>query len=288
MSLYDALMSPETETMSFSALRLEIADGIARLTLADAARGNPVDGAMCRELRSAADMIASSPEVRAVLISAEGPVFSYGGDIAAFMEHFDDLPGTIARWVGDLNHAVAKLHAIDAPIVAVVHGICAGGMVGFAAGADIVLATPSAQFVAAYAGIGICCDGGSSFSVSRRVGPARARSFYLLNQTIDAPEALTIGLIDEMIGEEGLESLAEAIVAKFVRGPVRAFGEMKRLLDSAQDHTLEAQLELEAKALVRCMSGAEAREGLRAFAEKRRPDFMQIEEIERAGPSSSD
>jgi 2-(1,2-epoxy-1,2-dihydrophenyl)acetyl-CoA isomerase len=272
--------------MAHSALRLDISGGIARLTFADPARGNPVDGTMCRELRSAADTIAASPDVRAVLVSAEGPAFSYGGDIAAFMEHFDDLPGTIARWVADLNHAVATLHAIDAPIVVMVHGICAGGMVGFAAGADIVLATPSAQFVAAYAGIGICCDGGSSYTVSRRIGPARARSFYLLNQTINAPEALTIGLIDEMIGEEDLASRAEAIVGKFVRGPVRAFGEMKRLLDSAQDQTLVAQLQLEAEALVRCISGPEAREGLRAFSEKRRPDFVRIDDRGRAGPSS--
>jgi 2-(1,2-epoxy-1,2-dihydrophenyl)acetyl-CoA isomerase len=259
--------------MSFAAMRLEIADGLARLVFTDAVRGNPIDAIFCAEICEAAIQLSVNSAVRCVLITAEGEAFSYGGDIGAFVSDLDGLPANIKRWTTTLHSAIARLQRMDAPVVAAVHGVCAGGMSAFVAGSDIVVAADNARFVAAYAGIGYNCDAGSSIMYSRRMGAGRARKFLLLNETLDAPRALAAGLVDEVVARDQLMARAEAMALQLANGPTKAFGEIRRLMTSVEDQPLEAQLELEAQALSRTAATADAREGLTAFAEKRRPMF---------------
>ena len=260
--------------MTFTAMRLEIADGLARLTFTDAARGNPIDAVFCAEISEAAIQLSVDPAVRCVLIAAEGKAFSYGGDIGAFVADLDGLPANIKRWTAGLHSAIARLQRMDAPIVTAVHGVCAGGMSGFVAGSDIVVAADNARFVAAFAGIGFNNDTGSSIMYTRRMGLGRARKFLLLNETLDAAGSLAAGLADEVVPTDQLSARAEAVARQLAAGPTKAFGEIRRLLLSAEDQPLEAQLELVALALSRTASTADAREGLTAFAQKRRPVFV--------------
>ena len=260
--------------MEFKALRLAFDGGVGRLTFTQAERGNPIDGQSCADIREAANILSERPGLRAVLITAEGPAFSFGGDIATFMHHLDELPVMIKRWTADLHMGIARLQRMDAPVVAAVHGVCAGGMAAFVAGADVVVAEAGARFVAAYAGIGYSCDAGASIMLSRRMGLARARRYLLLNEVLKADAALSCGLVDEVTPPELLTSRAEEIVQQLAAGPTRAYGEIRRLLLSAEDQPLESQLELEAQALARTAGSADAREGLTAFAQKRRPAFV--------------
>jgi len=136
-----------------------------------------------------------------------------------------------------------------------------------------VIAADNARFVAAYAGIGFSCDAGCSIMYSRRMGLARARKFLLTNETLSAAQAVAAGLVDEVVPAEDMAARAEAVARKLAAGPTRAFGEMRRLLNSAKDQPLEAQLELEAQALVRIAATSDARNALMAFVEKRKPVF---------------
>lgn len=259
--------------MQFEGLRLTLEEGIGRLTFIDTARGNPIDGRLCAEINEAANILSDAKGLRAVLLSAEGKAFSFGGDIASFMDHLDHLSSMIKRWTADLHMGIARLQRMDAPLVAAVYGICAGGMASIVAGADVVVAANDTRFVAAYSGIGYCCDAGSSVMFSRRMGLARARRYLLLNETIAADEALRCGLADEVVARAALEERAEVLVRQLAAGPTLAFGETRRLLLSAEDQPLETQLELEAQALARIARTADAREGLTAFSQKRKPDF---------------
>jgi 2-(1,2-epoxy-1,2-dihydrophenyl)acetyl-CoA isomerase len=259
--------------MTFSSLRLQVADGLARLTFTEAARGNPIDAPFCSDMCEAAIQISENPAVRCVLIAAEGKAFSFGGDIGAFMADLDSLPLNIKRWTTTLHSAIARLQRMNAPVVTAVHGVCAGGMSGFVAGSDITIAAADARFVAAYTGIAFSCDAGSSVMYSRRMGLGRARKFLLLNETLKADEALAAGLVDEVVPADQLHARAEAVARQLAAGPTRAIGEIRRLLTSVDDQPLEAQLELEAQALARCAATADAREGLTAFAGKRKPIF---------------
>ncbi len=259
--------------MTYTSMRIDREGGLARLTFTQAQRGNPIDGTFCAEFCDVANVLSTDPTVRVVLISAEGKAFSFGGDIAMFVSQIDALPLQIKRWTSDLHMGISRMQRMDAPIVASVQGICAGGMAGMIAGADIIVAEPNTKFVAAYAGIGYCCDAGSSVMLSRRMGLSRARKYLLLNETLDAKTALAAGLADEIVPAEKLAARAEAIARNLANGPTRAFGEIRRLMTSAASEPLDTQLELEAQALSRVAGSADAREGLVAFAEKRKAAF---------------
>lgn len=259
--------------MSDSPVQFSVENGLARLRFTEAARGNPIDLPFCNAICEAANELSSRSDLRAVLVTAEGKAFSFGGDIANFVAKLDDLPAEIKRMTSTMHSAVARLQRMDAPVVVAVHGVCAGGMTAFVAGCDVVVSADSARFAAAYTGIGYSCDAGSSVTVSRRMGLSRARQFFLRNQTLDAAAALQAGLVDEVVPADQVLAAAQAIAMQLAAGPTRAYGEIRRLLLSAQDQPLEVQLELEAQALSRIAASADAREGLLAFSEKRKPKF---------------
>ena len=259
--------------MTYQSMRLVRDGALARLSFTQAERGNPIDGTFCAEFGAVANEISCDSAIRAVLITAEGKAFSFGGDVGMFVQNLDQLPLMIKRWTADLHMGIARMQQMDAPIVAAVHGICAGGMAAVIAGSDFVVAEEGTRFVAAYAGIGFCNDAGSSVMYSRRMGIARARRFLMMNETLDARGALAAGLADEVVAPDELATRAEAIARQLAAGPTRAYGEMRRLLNSVEDQPLAAQLELEAQALSRIAGTADAREGLTAFAEKRKPRF---------------
>ena len=208
-----------------------------------------------------------------MLITAEGPAFSYGADLSSWIAAIDDLPGEILTITAQFNSAISRFQRMDAPIVVAVHGMCTGGMNGFVAGADFVLASETARFAAAYLGIGLNCDGSCTVTLPRRMGMRRARRFMLLNEVLGASEAREAGLVDEVLPPGQLVARADQLAAKLAQGPTRAYGEMRRLLLSAQDQPLETQLELEAQAAGRLGSSDDLREGIMAFAEKRKPVF---------------
>src|SRR5260221_12239169 len=123
--------------MTFSGLRLEVEEGLARLTFTDAARGNPIDGPLCGALCEAAIQISENPDIRCVLIAAEGNAFSYGGDVGAFVADLDGLPLNIKRWTAGLHSAIARFQRMNPPVVAAVPRASGGGMSAFVAACDL-------------------------------------------------------------------------------------------------------------------------------------------------------
>jgi len=259
--------------MSGETMRLDVTAGIARLTFINAKPGNLMDRRFFAELNDSAIVLTSRADVRAVLISAEGPAFSYGADLSSWVAAINDLPAEILAITAQFNNAIARFQRMNAPVVVAVHGMCTGGMNGFVAGADFVLASETARFAAAYLGIGLNCDGSCTVTLPSRMGMRRARRFMLLNEVLDAASACAAGLVDEVLATDQLAARAEQLVEVLARGPTRAYGEMRRLLLSSHDQPLETQLELEAQAAARLGQSEDLREGIMAFVEKRQPVF---------------
>ncbi|MTD45828.1 enoyl-CoA hydratase/isomerase family protein [Conexibacter sp. W3-3-2] len=256
-----------------SSLTLAVADGVATVTLAQGDRGNPFDATLCAELALVATECAEDPAVRAVLIRAEGRFFSVGGDLGALGASHEELPRFVQNATTGFHSAMSRFARMDAPVVCAVHALAAGGGVSLAAGADFVLAAASARFYAAYQGIGLAIDGGGSHSVPRKVGAARALSFYLRNETWTAEQAHAYGLVTEVVPDGELADAAHALAAELAAGPTRAFGEVKNLLRATWDTPLEAQLEQEARAMVRAGRTDDAWNAIQAVGRKERPTF---------------
>jgi 2-(1,2-epoxy-1,2-dihydrophenyl)acetyl-CoA isomerase len=259
--------------MAYETLDLHFDGPLARLTFIQADRGNPIDGPLCQELMAATNEIGHHVGVRAVLITSRGRFFSVGGDIQAFMRDLDVLPDRIRQWTADLHMALARLARLDSPIVAAAHATAMGGSLALIANCDLVFGARSAKFGSAYTQLGYSCDAGASFGLASRMGIARARRFVLLAEVLSAEEAEKAGLIDYMVDDAEALERAEQAALKLAAGPTRAYGEIRRLFRKSLQQPFEAQLEDEAQALIRLTSGNDAKEGIRAFAEKRKPAF---------------
>ena len=139
--------------------------------------------------------------------------------------------------------------------------------------ADLVLASEDARFTMAYTAAGLTPDGSSTFYLPRLVGLRRALELTLTNRRLSAPEALDWGIVNRVLPAESLPEEARALARQLAAGPARAYAAAKRLLQRSLDQSLEAQLEDEAQAIARASATADAREGIRAFLEKRPPQF---------------
>ena len=254
-------------------LKCHIDDGLARLTLTQGERGNPMDGEMCQDLCDLSVELSSREDVRAVLLTAEGRFFSVGGDIRSFLKDTSQLPRIIKAWTATVHMALARFQRMNAPVVCAVHGDVAGGAVSLMAMSDIVVAAESVKVNAAFSMIGFCGDSGSTISLSNRMGISRAKRFLLLSEVLDAKQACETGLVDFVTPANELTARAEEIARRLASGPTLAYGAIKRTIASARTEPLETQLEHEAQALAQLATSEDAVEGIHAFAERRKPAF---------------
>jgi 2-(1,2-epoxy-1,2-dihydrophenyl)acetyl-CoA isomerase len=260
--------------MSTESIRVERDGALAIVNLAQAARGNPFDGTFTKDFKEVAADLWNAPDLRAVLLRADGANFSVGGDLKAFYPVRHELGPLVRRWTGDLHMGLQRFWALPVPVVCAVQGFAMGGGVGLLAGADVVLAGVGAKFGSAFAQLGFNCDSGSSATLTARMGPARARRFVMLAEMLSAPEALAAGLADRIVPDAELQDEALAQARRLAAGPTLAYGEIKRLFMKAGAAQLQAQLEDEALTLARVAAGPDAQEGIAALVEKRKPVFQ--------------
>jgi len=259
--------------MQLTAFAFEIVDGVAHITMNQPERGNPFDQRFADEFDGLATECSVRPDVRAVLIDAKGRFFSVGGDLNALTCSREDLARFVAAATSNLHMGISRFARMNAPVVAAVHGLAAGGAVALIAGADFVLAAPQAKFYAAFAGIGIISDSGGSYFLPRRIGSRRAAQFYMLNETLSAEEAAALGLINRVVEAEALADEAWALARRLAAGPTLAYGEAKNLLLSSPTESLEGQLENEARAMARVTRTDDAWNAMRAVLAKQKPVF---------------
>jgi 2-(1,2-epoxy-1,2-dihydrophenyl)acetyl-CoA isomerase len=259
--------------VSYESFSLTIDGGVARVRLAQPERGNPFDARFCAELTRIATVCDTEPDVRCVLIEADGRFFSVGGDLKTLGKDHATLRAFIRDGTVGLHSAVARFARMDAPVIVAVHAMAAGGAVSLAAAADFCLAARSARFYCAYQGVGLAIDGGGSYFLPRRVGTRRATAFYLRNETWTAEDAANYGLVSEVVDDADLAQTASALAAELASGPTRSYGEVKRLLASSADQPLDAQLELEARAMARTVETQDTWNAITAVAAGQKPAF---------------
>ena len=172
-------------------------------------------------------------------------------------------------------HAIVRMVRMRAPVVMAVQGNVAGGSVSLMAAGDLVVIGKSARISSAFAKIGFTPDSGSTTTVTRRIGVARARRFFLLAETMDADTALASGLVDFVVSDDAVLAEAEKIARELASGPTEAYGGIKRLFLQTPNRSLESQLEDEAQTLAAISRTADAQEGVKAFREKRKPTFAE-------------
>jgi 2-(1,2-epoxy-1,2-dihydrophenyl)acetyl-CoA isomerase len=252
---------------------LTVDGGLATMRLTRPDAGNAIDPAWVGSFAEAVEQCAADRSVRALLIVADGRAFTVGGDLKHFAGRLDDLGDALAEIVPPYHAALGRLAAIDPPVVAALQGPIAGGGLGLAFCADVVLVTEAVRFVSGFERLGLSGDGAGSWFLPRLAGPRLAAEMMLLGRELSAQEAVDHGLATRVVPAAELEAHATAIAQQLADGPTTALIHMRRLLRGSADATLAEQLAAEAQAMVQCGGTEDAREGVAAFAVRRPPRF---------------
>lgn len=254
---------------TYTSLRLEHDAALAIITLNRPEQANGIDMAMGRELMLAAIACDENPAVRAVLLTGSGRFFSAGGDLKSFAAMGPQIGAGIKELTTYLHAAISRLLRMEKPVLVAVNGMAAGAGFSLALCGDVVLAAHSARFALAYTAAGLSPDGGATWMLPRLIGLQRSRELMLLNRRLSAEEALAWGLVTRVVDDATLTDEALVLARQLAAGPGRAYGQVKQLLAGSFEHGLEAQMELEARAIAALSQSVDGQEGIQAFLDKR-------------------
>lgn len=252
---------------------VELADGVLKIIVATDRAGTSLSGQGMSEGAAALHAVnAGELPVGAVLLFGSGSNFCAGGNVRAFAEAPER--GTYVREIADTFHRfVLELAATSVPVVAGVQGWAAGAGMSLVCHADVAIGGRATKLRPAYPGIGFTPDGGLTWTLPRIVGSARARDILLGDTILNGEEAVRLGILSRLVGDEIVVSEAERLARTLAAGPTSAFAGAKALLAESENRTLAEQLEAEAASISAAADSPTGREGVDAFIEKRRPDF---------------
>ena len=258
-----------------SPLRTDTHGAVLTLTLDRPDQLNAINAQMGRELADALKAAGRDATVRAIVITGSGRAFCAGQDMRALQELVaqPERPELAELLRRDYNALVLQMRRLEKPIVAAVNGVAAGAGMSLALACDLRMASSEASFLQAFVNIGLVPDSGSLYFLPRIVGLAKALELCLLGEPVSAEEALRIGLVSRVVPPDDLPQAAAELAARLAAGAGVAYGLTKRGLNRALDADLPEMLEYEA--LLQEVAGrtADFREGVTAFAQKRRPEF---------------
>jgi 2-(1,2-epoxy-1,2-dihydrophenyl)acetyl-CoA isomerase len=253
---------------------LGLEDGVGRLVLNRPEASNGMDVPFLRGLYDAIMTAHGQPELRVLLITGAGPNFCAGGDVKTFASKGEALPDYLREATSWLQVRVQGLLGLQAPVIAAVHGFAAGGGgFGLVCASDLVMAASSAKFMSGATRVGMAPDAGSSVTLPQIVGVRKAMEIFLTNPTLTAADALDIGLVTRVVPDDRLLDEALDLARTLAAGAPRAQAATKRLVWSGIGARVEAQLPEEARTVAELSGTADAREGLAAVIERRRPVF---------------
>ncbi|BFM14838.1 enoyl-CoA hydratase-related protein [Maricurvus nonylphenolicus] len=261
--------------MNYETLAFEIDSNVAVITLNRPNLANAMNGQMMAELHDIAISCDTNPEVRAILLRGQGPIFCAGGDLASFAEAGDQIAAKIKLWVADFHCAISKFSKMSSPFIVAVNGTAAGAGLSLVAMADLVVSGESGKYMVAYTAAGLSPDGSSTYYLPRRIGPARAREMMLTNRMLSAKEALDWGLVNQLVEDDAVDDVAKKLAVKLASGSRAAIGAVKSMLDQTFSNGLESQMELEARSIAELAAAEDGQEGIHAFLNKRKPVFSR-------------
>ncbi len=260
-------------TTTSDTVLLDIAEGVATLTLNRPEKLNALNGELMEALVPAVQRLAEDGEVRCVVVTGAGRGFCAGGDIAG-MASGDTIPSEDPVAGLRRREEVSRLlHEMPKPTIAMLNGAAAGAGLSIALACDIRIAAESARFTTAFAKVGFSGDYGGTWMLQRLVGPAKARELYFTADLIDAREAERIGLVNRTVPDDRLADETRALAERIAKGPPTALARMKQNMNRGLVSDYPTLLDVEAEGMIMTGMTQDNREALQAFLEKRPPEF---------------
>lgn len=246
---------------------------VIRLNRPDAM--NSLDLATKQALLAAIHRAAEDSTARCVVVTGTGRAFCVGQDLG---EHAHSLatrsmPEVWATVDEHYSPIARGLATMDKPVIAAVNGVAAGAGLSIALACDLRVAADTAGFNTAFTAVGLSCDTGSSWTLPRLVGTARALELFLMPRTVGAAEALELGLVNRVVPEGSLNDEVSALAETLAAGPTLAYGAVKRSVAYASSNGLEEALAFESTMMARTGSSGDHRNAVTAFVAKEKPNY---------------
>jgi 2-(1,2-epoxy-1,2-dihydrophenyl)acetyl-CoA isomerase len=255
-------------------LTVEESGGVRTLTMNRPDAFNSLTVELKQALLAQVQRAAGDESVRAVVLTGSGRAFCAGQDLrehAALLDAGDPEPlSTVSE---HYNPLVSALAGLPKPTIAAVNGMAAGAGASLAFACDLRVAAGSAQFLMAFAKVGLSVDSGTSWTLPRLVGYGRAMEMVLLAEPVDAEHALATGLVNRVVADGQTLTVAQQLAGRLAAGPTAAYAKIKEAMAAAATADLPEALSVEAGTQAEAAATADHREGVAAFLAKRDPQF---------------
>ena len=254
---------------------VDIADGVATITLHRPDAMNSLDIATKEALLDAVRRVAQDPSARCVVLTGTGRAFCVGQDLKQHIEILHSgSPDALFTTVDEhYNPIVSTLAAMDKPVIAAVNGVAAGAGASLAFACDLRIVADTAGFNLAFAGVALSCDTGASWTLQRLVGPTRAMELLYLPRTLSAAESLELGIATRVVPADELAATVAEIAGRLASGPTVAFGSIRASVAYAAAHPFEEALAFESRMMTRTGATADHAAAVAAFVAKEKPVF---------------
>ena len=250
------------------------AEGILTITLNRPDRLNAFVGHMRRDLAEALEHAGSDRSVRVVIVTGAGRAFCAGGDIAFMAELMQRRDAEeFSRILGAGRRVILAIRQMTKPVIASINGPASGAGCNLALACDLRIAANTATFSQSFAKVGLHPDWGGTYFLPRMVTPNKACEMFFLGDTIDAAEALRLGIVNQVVTPEDLDAATLQLAERLRTAPPIALAAAKHAVYMSQGAELEEMLRYETEAQLRCFESEDGHEGVKAFLEKREPRF---------------
>ncbi len=244
--------------------------GLLTIRLDRAASSNAVTPDLIADLARAVAR-AEENDVRAVLLTGAGANFCAGADLRHFAGKLDHVAHELQSMATSFHAMLERLYRLPIPVVAAVQGTAIGAGFGLALAADLVMASRTARFSTGYARLGLSADAGVSWFLTQALGPRQAGALLMTARFLDAAEAKSLGLVDELAEPDALGAAAETAARAFANGPGGAYAAIKALTRAARGNDLPTQLMLEEEHVVRLARDPAVADAMAALLKPRPP-----------------
>ncbi len=238
---------------------------------------NALDEGMRNGLAVALSAIDRKPSIRVAVITGEGRGFCAGGDIQKMIDLKNNYQSAVFRNYLEAGHElVRKIRRLPKPVLASVNGPAAGAGMNLALACDLRIASDQATFTQAFVRIGLHPDWGGTFLLPRVIGFGRAVEMFFLGEAVSAAEAHGVGLVNFLVPHDQLAVETRKLAERLAAAPPLPLALLKQGLYERLETPLDLMMEYEVAAQMKCFDSQDFTEGLRAYLEKRKPNFKGI------------
>lgn len=260
--------------MEYKFIKFGVSDGVATITFNRPDLLNSFNIEMGWNVQDALKKCTENEEVRVVLITGEGRAFSAGQDLAEAVPKDQPLADLGKILDENYNPTIKLIREIEKPVIAAVNGVAAGAGANLALACDIVLASEKAAFVQAFSKIGLIPDSGGTYFLPRLIGFQKASALMMMGDKISAHDAEKLGMIYKVFSETDFSEKVNEIAEQIAKMPTRGLVLTKKALNLSMNNNLDDQLEVEKQLQVAAGNTRDYKEGVKAFLEKRKPEFI--------------